>query len=164
MAFDWLVLKRVINRGYPPSHVTDYLDFLFPLLCIGAVWEIAQRYGAAVGKAPHALGIGLACTAAFQFSEAYLTHSGIPFGLVFFLTGHLLMLAGLLFVGRRIRNRGLLFWSLLALFISIVSVCASPFFTQSLPIELATAVTVSLMAAVGMLWAVVGAALIVDVS
>ena len=89
MAYDWLGLGRVINRAYPPSDPTDYIEFIIPLLCLGGLYRVTRSYKELLGKAPLMVSVGLILTGAFHFSEAYLIDSNIPFGLIFLFIGHL---------------------------------------------------------------------------
>lgn len=164
--YDWLGLERQVHRGYPPSDATDYIEFIVPLLCIGTMAAVAKRYGAAAGVMPLVVSIGLGLTAAFHASETYLLHSSIPFGLVFFLTGHLILLAGTIVlavrIGRAEDGRRPFSRCLYILFAAILALCLSPAIKDSLPGEAVTGITVSLMTTIGILWAALGAALIAD--
>ena len=163
-AYDWLWLDRQINRGYPASDVTDYIDFLFPLCCIGVLYDISKRYGAAAGKAPAVASTGLALTGAFHFSETYFADEGIPFGILFLFTGLLLMLLGTLRLGVRLGSRAgghrPLAWCLSSLSAAVCCFCLSPFAAASLTDEGATAITVGLAMAIGLLWTAVGLAFV----
>jgi len=163
-AYDWLGLGRVINTGYPPSDPTDYVRFLTPLLCTGALYVLARRFRG-LGKAPLVLSIGLLMTAGFHISETYFMDSNIPSGLVFLLAGNLLLLFGTLWLALRIKKEPSIPRPLLvlviALFLTTCLFCLSPFMSGSVSNDIATAITVSLMILTGMIWAGIGGVLIV---
>jgi len=164
MAFDWLGLDREVNRAYPPSHATDQIEFLVPLLCIGGVIALVGRWRGALGSSPALLTAGLALFAAFHYSDAHLTGASLPFGLLFMLTGHLLMIAGALLLARRLRRAAdaprALSAAAFAIFAAALATCLTPFAYGSLSNAGDTALTVCCTIASGLGWAALGGVLL----
>jgi hypothetical protein len=160
-AYDWLGLGRVIHTGYPPSDPTDYVAFLCPLLCIGSVLAIALHDRLRFGISPMLLAAGLLLNGAYFYSETYQLRLGFPAGFVFLTGGSLLSLVGLSMLVNRLWRSNAAPRSLqgvaAALLMLTVLFFLSPFFTESLQAEAATAITVVLASLIGLCWAGIGA-------
>lgn len=158
--YDWLWLGRVINRGYLPADPTDYIEFLFPILCIGSLLAMAGHYRLRFGYSHLIAAIGLLLIGAFQYSEAYLVDSNIPAGMMFLFTGSLSMLLGLYMLLIKLCKAKTAPRSLIRLIAAQFTVtclfCLSPFLTGTLPNDIATAITATLMSLIGFMWAAVG--------
>ena len=158
--YDWLGLGRVVHRGYSPSDPTDYVVFLCPLLCIGSVLAAALYNRTRHGVSQMLLAAGLLLNGAFYYAEAYLMGSDIPFGLLFLAGGSLLSLTGLTMLVYRLWRSNAAPRSLRgvagALLVLTILFLLSPFLTESLQAEAATAITVVLAGLIGLCWSGIG--------
>jgi hypothetical protein len=162
--YDWLGLGRLIHTGYPPSDPTDYVVFLFPLLCAGSVLAMAQHSRIRFGMSPVLLAAGLMLNGAYYYAETYIRDSGVAYGLLFLSGGSLLNLAGLSMLVYRLRQSKAAPRSLRGiagtLFLVTILFLLSPFATESLQVEAATAITVVLACLIGLCWSGLGAIMI----
>lgn len=158
--YDWLGLGRVINRGYLPSDPTDYIEFLFPILCTGSLIAMTSYFRARFSHSQSIAAVGLLLIGAFHFLETYTFGLGIPYGAIFLLGGSLFMLMGLYMLLIKLwkaRTAPRLLTRLVAaLFVATCFFCLSPFLTGALPSGTATAITVTLMSLIGLIWAGIG--------
>lgn len=162
--YDWLVLGRRVNTGYMASDFTDYIKFLFPLLCLGGLYVLYSLYKEKVRKSAFILAAALLFNGLFHFFEIYFTDSEIPFGLVFMFSGTVLLLIGAGFLVIQLHGSKDIPRSLARvaeiLFAVTVLFCLLPFVSGSLPEALLTPVMVALMLLVGFIWAAMGAVLV----
>jgi len=98
-SYEWHLMGRLINTGYPDHSLADYALFLVPLLLgVGT----AMRYRGESGRGRRA-GVGLACTgfgllgAAYFFAK-WIYHADIPIYVMLFYPGTLLVSLGLLWL------------------------------------------------------------------
>lgn len=161
--YDWLVLGRKVNTGYMASDFTDWIKFLFPLLCLGGLYVLYALYKEKVRKSTIILAAALFLNGLFHFFEIYFTGSGIPFGLLFMFSGTLLLLVGAGFLVIQLHGSKDIPRSLARLAETLFAVtllfCLLPFVSESLPEALLTPVMVALMLLVGFIWAAMGAVL-----
>jgi peptidoglycan/LPS O-acetylase OafA/YrhL len=156
---DVMVHGRRFNQGYVPSNPADYLYFLCPLLCIGALAFLHARFRKGVRMPAFLLLVSLLLTSAFQFSEVYFFGSGIPFGLLFQFTGTVIMAAGAAWLLARLRKRektGWLAWPVFSLFLVNALLVVFAFASEAMPASVLSPVMAGLIIAVGFLWAAVG--------
>ncbi len=158
--YDWIGLGREVNRGYPPSHFTDYIEFLIPLLCIGSMYVLASFFRESLSKAPLVISIGLILTGAFHFSDAVFVDSGVPFGLLFLFTGLITTFFGVTLLAIRIKKSKHIPRSLFGLAVSLnlmtILLVLSPFLREFISNEQLTVVTVGLSMLIGAHWSCIG--------
>ena len=164
--YDWLILGRRINTGYNPSDITDYIKFIFPLLCLGGVFVLFSIYKKRVRNAAIILVVAILLNSLFHFFEIYYTDSSIPFGLLFMFSGIIFLLIGGIVLafqlkGDKSTSRPLLFCAE-ALIVNTLLILILPFVSGSLPDVILTPIMVGLMMLVGFIWAAIGAVLIHD--
>jgi hypothetical protein len=158
--YDWLILERKINTGYEPSDPTDFIKFIFPLLCMSGLFALLSFYKNKIKIAAVILGISLILNGLFHFYEVYFYGSDIPFGLLFMLTGLLTLLIGatILFLKARkdiLIPRPLSMWAgLLAL--CTLFFCMIPFISAITPDSIETVIMVVDMMLIGFIWAGIG--------
>lgn len=162
--YDWLLLDRRVNTGYLASDLTDYIKFLFPLLCLGGIFVLSSLYQKKVCLSTIILSISLLFNGLFHFFEVYITESSIPFGLLFMFTGTLFLFIGSISLVVQLKHiKSIprpLFWLAQALFVITLLFCLFPFVSRSLPISLLTPIMVGLMMLVGLIWASIGGVLL----
>jgi hypothetical protein len=161
--YDWLVLDRNINTGLTIFDWTDFIKFAFPLLCVGGVLGLLTLYKKHVKLSAIILFISLILNALFHFAEIYLTHSPIPFGLLFLLTGSITLLVGstmLVFQLKKVPSIPYIL-SFLAVGLTVTTFlfCLLPFISNSLIDSLETPIMVGLMMFNGLFWALIGGVL-----
>jgi|GEM_PF-2400393 len=164
--YDAMVLERQLHEAAPPSDLTDYTEFLIPLMCISSTVLIFQRYRSQAGIAPYLLALGLLLTSGFHAAEAFLTDSNIPFGLLFFLFGSILVLIGSILLLLRLRQSdeasSWLKRSVFALCVSMFIFCLTPFVAGWLTYEIEKVVTLTAMVLTGLSWGSIGGALAIE--
>jgi len=99
--FDWIVMRRLINTGYPDKHALDFILFLAPL-CFG-YGALRWYRGLEDGRRSRAASFGIraVCIASVALGAAWffakwIYHSDIPWFVLLFYPGSLLLTAGLL--------------------------------------------------------------------
>lgn len=153
-----------MNTGYIPSDPTDYVSFIFPLLCIGGLITVYSLYKKEVRNSILILTAAVILSASFHFFEIYFYDSGLPFGFIFLFTGTLSMIIGsgyLFFQLRNIRGRiDLICWTAIALFLDNFLLVALALFTEVLPPAITNPIMAILMVSVGLIWSAFGLAVI----
>jgi hypothetical protein len=166
--YDWLVLEREINTGYIVFDWTDYIKFAFPLLCLAGVLVLISLYKKHLKGYAIILIISLILNGLFHFAEIYLTNSGLPFGLIFLLTGMITLLIGSTGLAFRLKKEPtlppILCYLAFSLSFTTLLICLLPFVSNILHDAIETPVMVGLMFLIGMIWAAIGGALIRIVS
>lgn len=162
--YDWLVIGREINTGYTAFDWTDYIKFVFPLLCLGGVIVLLALYKKQVKVSAIILFISLVLHALFHFAEIYLTDSGIPFGVLFLLTGMITLLIGSTSLFLKLKKDKtipkILYKLALSLSITTLLFCLLPLFvSQPLNDAIEAPIMVGLMMLIGLIWAAIGSAL-----
>jgi uncharacterized membrane protein (UPF0136 family) len=161
--YDSLVLDRKINSGLTVFDWTDFIKFAFPLLCIGGILALLSLYKKHVKVSAIILFISLILNALFHFAEIYLTHSQIPFGLLFLLTGSITLLVGSTLLVFQLRKEAsipyLLSYLALGLSVTTFLFCLLPFVSNILNDGIETPIMVGLMMFIGLFWAVIGGVL-----
>ncbi|MGI2328405.1 hypothetical protein [Planococcus sp. YIM B11945] len=162
--YDWLVLERTINRGYVASDMTDYIKFVFPLLCFGGLAVLYSLYKNTARKSVIILAAALLFNSLFHFFEIYSPGSGIPFGLLFMFSGTVFLLMGaLVLVVELKRTKGVprqLGRLAETLFAATLLFCIFPFVSGIFTDAAATPILVALMLAVGFIWSAIGFSLL----
>lgn len=162
--YDWLILDRRINTGYIASDITDYIKFIFPLLCLGGVFVLFSLYKKRVRNAAIILVVAILLNSLFHFFEIYYTDSSIPFGLLFMFSGMIFLLIGGIFLVIQLKGDKRIPRPLLccakALFVNTILLCIFPFVSGMLPDVILTPIIVGLMMMIGFIWAVIGAVLV----
>jgi peptidoglycan/LPS O-acetylase OafA/YrhL len=162
--YDWLVLNRTINTGYTASDVTDYIKFIFPLLCLGGIFVLYSLYKNKIRKSIILLTLAILLNSLFHFTEMYFYGTDIPFGLLFLLTGLVFQLIGALTL--TVQLKGIeshprsLYRLAACLFVTTLLICLLPFVSGSFPEVILTTIMVVLMMLIGFTWAVIGGVLI----
>lgn len=158
--YDWLVIGRQMNMGYQASDWSDYIKFAFPFLCLGGVYVLYTLYGKKLQKSLAILALALICNGLFHFFEIYYPDSGIPFGLLFLFSGTVLLVIGaLVMVLQLLKNKEIprsLFRLASALFGVSLLFCVSPFLTGVFSEQVYTVLLISIMMAIGFVWAAIG--------
>ncbi|HWL24507.1 MAG TPA: hypothetical protein VNR38_12305 [Ureibacillus sp.] len=158
--YDALVNGRRLNQGYIPSDPTDYISFIFPLLCISGLLVIYKLYKSAVKGSVIILIVSIVLSAAFSFFEIYFYGSGLPFGLIFLFTGTISMTIGSLYLYLQLKKamatRDILSLTSLVLFIDNLLIIVLGFLSEVLPKEINDPLMLILMIFVGFIWAVFG--------
>jgi len=162
--YDWLILDRRINTGYSASDFTDYIKFIFPLLCLGGVFVLFSLYKKRVRNAAIILVVAILLNSLFHFFEIYFTDSSIPFGLLFMFSGVIFLLIGGIFLAIQLKGdkhipRSLR-WCAEALFVTNLLFLIFPFVSGMVPDVILTPIMVGLMVLVGFTWAAIGTALV----
>jgi hypothetical protein len=162
--YDWLVIGREINTGYIPSDWTDYIKFIFPLLCIGGLMVLFSFYKKAFKASVTILTISLVLHTLFHFSEVYMLDSTIPFGFLFLFTGLFTTLIGSIILCRQLkRNQSIprsLYHSAVFLMTSTLLFCLLPFVSMSLDDAIEGPIMVLLMFLGGVSWSAIGVSLL----
>jgi hypothetical protein len=162
--YDWLVLDRRINTGYTTFNFTDYIKFIFPLLCLGGLFVLLSLYKKKVRNSVIILTLALVLNGLFHFFEIYYVNSGIPFGLLFLFSGILFLLIGAIFLVLQLKGiKSILrplFWLSWALLLNTILFCLLPFVSGGLSEEILTPIMVGLMMLTGFIWAAIGGVLI----
>ena len=158
--YDALFNGRRMNTGYVPSDPTDYISFVFPLLCTAGLVALYARYGHKIKNSVILLIVSVWLSGCYHFFEIYYYGSGLPFGFIFLFTSILCMIVGALYLFIQLRKVGdagrLLSWAAILLFIDNLLLLASGFLSELLPETLLNACMFILMIAIGFIWAVLG--------
>lgn len=162
--YDFVVIGRQINTGYFASDWTDYVKFVFPLLCLGGIYVLHVLYSRKLKNPLLLLSAALVFNGLFHFFEIYFPDTGIPFGLLFLFSGTVLLAVGSFMLMRRISFHKeiprVLLWLTRTLFAVTLLFCLSPFLTGLFQEQFYTMMLISLMMAVGFIWAGIGGALL----
>lgn len=162
--YDWLVLGRMINTGYAPSDATDYLKFLFPLLCLGGIHILQSIYKRKVRRSAIILAAAIIFQSLFHFFEIYALDSAIPFGLLFMFSGTVLLLIGAFLLKRELQTTEAAPRPLVrlaqSLFIITLLFCALPFLCGFLSDAIETPILILLMMGVGLIFSAIGLVLL----
>lgn len=158
--YDWLILEREINTGYPPSNVVDYLSFLIPLFCLVGILGMFSVYGKKIGISSAILSLSLLLISTFYVSESYFYGSSIPSGLIFLFPGLLFLMIGAFILFSQIKHHKVIPRIFLKVALTLCALtltfCISPFFTQQLDNKTATFITTLLMVLIGLIWSIFG--------
>lgn len=162
--YDGLVIGRKMNTGYIPSDPTDYIKFIFPFLCLGALFIIGTYYKKVVRSSVIVLTLGVILSGLFHFSEIYLYGSNLPFGLLFLFSGTILLLMGALMMYiqlRKIKSRNrLLSLSVFILFLDNLLLVVLAFLSEAIEQKVLEPFMFTQMIVVGWIWAVIGLSLL----
>jgi hypothetical protein len=161
--YDWLVLGRRINTGLTVYDWTDYLKFAFPLLCIGGILVLLSLYKKQIKVSAMILFLSLILHGLFHYAEIYLSHSEIPFGFLFLLTGSMTLLVGSIMLVFQLKKVTPIPKKIvqLSLGISVTTLlfCLLPFISTILNDAIETPIMVGLMMFIGLFWALIGGVL-----
>jgi hypothetical protein len=161
--YDWLVLGRKINTGLTVFDWTDYIKFVFPLLCIGGILVLLSLYKKQVIVSALILLLSLILHVLFHFAEVFLIDSEIPFGVLFLLTGSITSLAGSTMLVFQLKKETTspqkLTHLILGLSINMFLFCLLPFISNILNDSIETPIMVGLMMFNGLFWALIGGVL-----
>lgn len=160
--YDALVNGRRLNQGYIPSDPTDYISFIFPLLCISGLLAIYSLYKKEVRSSVIILITSIILSALFNFSEIYLYGSELPFGLLFLFTGTICMIIGSFYLYLQFKKarvtKNLLSWTSIVLFIDNILLVVLAFLSGVLPKDINDPLMAFLLVSVGFIWAIFGIA------
>lgn len=160
--YDALYNGRTMNTAYTPSDPTDYLFFIFPLLCIGGLMVVYSMYQEKVRNSVMILIAAVILSGCFHFFEIYFYGSGVPFGFIFLFTGTICMIIGSIYLFLQLKKvdgaRSLLSWISIALFIDNFLLIVTAFLTEVLPAEITNPIAIILLVSVGFIWATFGLA------
>lgn len=160
--YDSIFNGRRMNQGYIPSDPSDYISFIFPLLCIGGLLVVYSRYKKEVRNSVIILITAVILSGLFHFSEIYFYGSALPFGFIFMFTGILCMIIGsiyLFFQLKKVRGKtSLLSWTAIVLFLDNFLLIVLAFLTEVLPEQITNPIMAILMVSVGFIWSVFGLA------
>jgi len=163
-AYDWLVLDRVVNRGYAASDFTDYAEFAIPLLCLAGLAAMRSRLGKMRRISTMMIAIGLILVTLYHVYETYFPSLGFAAGFMLLFPGTVLQWAGALFLSYGIVRQPLVLsgfkWWATALFVANSLFCLVPFLYGVLSDPIETPVTVTAVMLVGLAWASLGAYLL----
>lgn len=158
--YDAIVNGRKVNTGYIPSDPTDYISFIFPLLCLGGLLVVHTRYKKEVRSSISILVAAVILSGLFHFSEIYFYGSGLPFGFIFLFTGTTCMIIGsiyLFFQLRKMKGKSsFLSWTAFVLFLDNLLLVILAFLTELLPEEITNPIMVILLVSIGFIWAAFG--------
>lgn len=162
--YDVLFNGRKMNEGYTPSDPTDYIAFLFPLLCIGGLMAVYSHYKKEVRNSVICLYAAVLLSALFHFFEIYFYDSELPFGFIFLFTGIFCMLIGSLYLFFQLRKikpaACLLMWTAFLLFLDNLLLVVTAFLTEVLPEKITNPTSAALFILIGFIWAVFGLAVV----
>lgn len=162
--YDALVNGREMNTGYTPTDPTDYIKFIFPLLCLGALRIIYNAYKKNVRNSVLILSVAVILTGLFHFFEIYFYDSSLPFGFIFLFFGLLGMIAGSLYLFIQLRKvkgtTNLLALAVFVLFLDNFLLVVLAFLMELLPVTISDPIMATLMISVGFIWALIGVGLL----
>lgn len=162
--YDALVNGREMNTGYTPTDPTDYIKFIFPLLCLGALRIIYNAYKKNVRNSVLILSVAVILTGLFHFFEIYFYDSSLPFGFIFLFFGLLGMIVGSLYLFIQLRKvkgtTNLLALAVFVLFLDNFLLVVLAFLMELLPVTISDPIMATLMISVGFIWALIGVALL----
>ncbi|KAA9022039.1 hypothetical protein [Niallia endozanthoxylica] len=162
--YDVLFNGRRVNQGYTPSGPTDYIFFLFPLLCIGGLVVIYSLYKREVRNSVVILSAAVILSALFHFFEIYFYGFNLPFGFIFLFTGTICMMIGSIYLFRQLRTiiltANVLSWTAIALFLDNLLLIVLTFLTEALPEKITNPILAILMVSIGFIWAMFGLAVL----
>lgn len=162
--YDMLFNGRRMNTGYTPSDPTDYIKFIFPLLCLAGLVVMKSLYQKQVRNSVIILYVAVILTGLFHFFEIYFHDSDLPFGFIFLFFGTVGLIIGSLtmFIQLRKRASRFLVWSVFLIFLNNFLIIILSLLTEVLPTEFTDPVLASLMISIGFIWALVGVAILKD--
>ena len=106
--YDWIVMERLMNTGYPEKHAPDFALFLAPL-CFG--YGALRLYRGADGRRSRSARVGIRIVvpasvvlSAAWFFAMWIYHSDIPWFVLLFFPGSLAMSVGLLLLPPAFRS------------------------------------------------------------
>jgi hypothetical protein len=163
--YDAQVNGRKLNTGYIPSDPTDYIKFIFPLLCLGGLMKIYFVYKRNVRNSVMILLVAVILSGLFHFTEIYFYDSGLPFGFIFLFFSTISMIIGAMYLVLQLRRMkdsttSLLVWCIFFLFLDNFLLVVLAFFTELLPVEMTNPIMAVLMVSIGFIWALIGMALL----
>jgi len=163
--YDMSIHNRRWGQGYEPTHFLDYIAFLFPLLCIGGLIVIYGFYKKAVRNSIIFLIVAVILNAGFTFSETYFYGSGLPFGLIFMLTGLLSTMIGTIYFVLQLKRASdsnlLLSGGAITLFLVNFLLVAFGFLSDVFPKDLVDFISETLFVSVGFIWSLFGASALI---
>ncbi|MEH6946540.1 hypothetical protein V7068_05595 [Bacillus sp. JJ634] len=164
--YDALFNGKRWGEGYEPQDPTDYISFIFPLLCIGGLIVVYSLYKKEVRNSIMILISSAVLSGLFSFSEIYLYGSDLPFGLIFMLTGTMCMMIGSIYLFiqlKKVRSSTLFLSSTaITLFLDNFLLVALGILSDVLvlPEEISTPILVILFVSIGLIWSVFGFAIL----
>lgn len=160
--YDALFNGRRVNKGYIPSDPTDYISFIFPLLCISGIIVVYSLYKKEVRNSVMFLITALILNGLFHFFEIYYYDSELPFGFIFLFTSIICMMIGSIYLFLQLRRveetTRSLSWTAIILFSDNFLLISLAFLTEFLPEKVTNPILAILSVSVGFIWAIFGLA------
>ncbi|WP_456277287.1 hypothetical protein [Bacillus sp. AK128] len=151
--YDWLFLDRVLHTGYQSSDPLDYVEFLFPLLCLSGLFVLVSKFKLKLTFSITLLTIAFVLNSTFHLFETYYSLSSVPYGLLFLLPGTAFLFTGALSLVFQLykieQNTKAIFYIAIAFSVSSGLLCLLPFAFFFLTEGVVTALTASMMTIIG---------------
>ncbi|WP_309122319.1 hypothetical protein [Paenibacillus sp.] len=158
---DWVVMRRLINTGYPDKYLLDFLLFLAPLLQ-GYGLLTLYRSDIAEYVRPGLFGLRLTCGALLAVSGAYffaewIYASSLPIFVLLFYPASFLLCIGLLFLQTAFRRTPLRLTLILLAIMNVAYPVLPQFAASNQGLLAGSSMKFALGLALGGCWVLLGA-------